>query len=839
MPCPCGTGARSGNARTAQPVKFYYRAMCPAGYLVRWPAVGGPGAAPAAPAATTLTAVAARTASLVRCVAIGCMAVQAVIWHGFYGAAPWRLAGPAAVAAWAAVVIVLLRRRRLAWQMAVIDSGAHVALALCAGLLVPPVMSGDTANWLYILMAAQLVVPAWFAPTAVFVPLALASGCAYWAGAVLEPEAGAGSSSPAAAGILLLAVAAVAWWGRRMLARRAAVADLALAEADRASCEQYVVLSRNTERREHERLLHDTVLNTLTALARGGKGGSRGVVGQCRHDVTLMEHALSDAGDPVTQVRPPPGGLLSGIEAIAGQMRARGLDVHVETVVGAPAVPAPVIAAMMHSVREALVNVANHAGTGEAWVEVSAWPPAARAADPGGLQVSVRDTGVGFDPAHVDPARLGLRRSIIERIAECGGQAIVTSAPGQGTVVSLRWIPPAEPGRGNAGDGAPAQRQAKSSRGGVVWAAYETELPRMAGAVAVIWQSALVIQVLVYLHDYRQPAVPVAVWLGMLAAAGWLVPRAFRGGLGGADAAIAIAVAVAAVVLIGWDRRAAGAAGTMDWSVAGTGWLLALVALSRPAWVWVLGAALVLAAHVLIAVHRLGVSPDELARLAATAYTVVVILVVFAALRVTVRTYAGMAARRAELASRSAAERAAAAAVREDRRSRLALLEMEALPLLRGIAGGTLDPADSEVRERCSRHAATLRRALSDRPLNAGPLLAELEPAFRAARARGVPMEVRVVGDPGHPPREVTGATLTAVGGVMSALPPHPVTLTVLASGEDVELYVTFDQPPQAAPDVRGLRRTVPTAAGWRASVDVDDSGAGCLEIRWRKTVPA
>jgi hypothetical protein len=47
---------------------------------------------------------------------------------------------------------------------------------------------------------------------------------------------------------------------------------------------------------------------------------------------------------------------------------------------------------------------------------------------------------------------------------------------------------------------------------------------------------------------------------------------------------------------------------------------------------------------------------------------------------------------RAALASKSPGERAAVAAVREDRRDRLALLELKALPLLRGIAEGTLDP---------------------------------------------------------------------------------------------------------------------------------------------------
>ncbi len=308
-----------------------------------------------------------------------------------------------------------------------------------------------------------------------------------------------------------MVIAVAAWSARRMLERSAAGTDVTLAQADRDAREQRVVLSRSTERREHERLLHDTVLNTLTALARPGRGcpgrsspgrGDRDeVVGRCRRDIALMEYALSDPAGPAQAAGRPYGGLLIGIEAAAIEMRGRGLDVHVQ-VAGAvekarvparvdassplaelapqrgveggsprgqighdPAVPpealvvpAPVAVAMSYAVREALANVVSHAGTSEAWVEVSLGPADGETGPgPGGdtgpdgedaalpsLQVTVRDAGAGFDPAHVDALRLGLRRSIIERITERGGRASIWSAPGQGTVVSLRWTASAQ-----------------------------------------------------------------------------------------------------------------------------------------------------------------------------------------------------------------------------------------------------------------------------------------------------------------------------------------------------------------------------------------------------------
>jgi hypothetical protein len=73
---------------------------------------------------------------------------------------------------------------------------------------------------------------------------------------------------------------------------------------------------------------------------------------------------------------------------------------------------------------------------------------------------------------------------------------------------------------------------------------------------------------------------------------------------------------------------------------------------------------------------------------------------------------------------------------------------------------------------------------------------------------------------------------------VIGALPPHPVMLTVLASGGDVELYVTFTEPLRAVPDVAQFGRDVPAAARWHATLTAEETGTGCLEISWRKAAP-
>jgi len=252
--------------------------------------------------------------------------------------------------------------------------------------------------------------------------------------------------------IILLIVVLVHTLGRRELYGRAAAADAALDQADHAASEQYAILSRNTERREHERLLHDTALNTLTALARTGGDDVAGAVNRCRRDVALIEGALGDPDELAPGSARPSGDLLGDVRAVVADMRSRGLNIHVDldavdlNTRGVSAVPARVSAAISNAAREALSNVAAHAGTGEAWVKVRLMALEGNAETPCRLQVIVRDKGAGFDLARVDQARLGLRRSIAERTADCGGQASIWSAPGQGAVVRMSWPASARPG---------------------------------------------------------------------------------------------------------------------------------------------------------------------------------------------------------------------------------------------------------------------------------------------------------------------------------------------------------------------------------------------------------
>jgi len=78
--------------------------------------------------------------------------------------------------------------------------------------------------------------------------------------------------------------------------------------------------------------------------------------------------------------------------------------------------------------REALANVVKHAGATTAWVTVEALLDR--------VVVEISDDGCGFDPASKHPGHFGLE-SMRSRAEEVGGMLIISSRPGQGTVVRV------------------------------------------------------------------------------------------------------------------------------------------------------------------------------------------------------------------------------------------------------------------------------------------------------------------------------------------------------------------------------------------------------------------
>jgi len=91
------------------------------------------------------------------------------------------------------------------------------------------------------------------------------------------------------------------------------------------------------------------------------------------------------------------------------------------------------IQALVRAAREAMVNAAKHSGADKIDVYAEVTDDL--------VEVFVRDRGHGFDLDTVPEDRMGVRGSILDRMARHGGRATIRSRPGDGTEVRLEIRP--------------------------------------------------------------------------------------------------------------------------------------------------------------------------------------------------------------------------------------------------------------------------------------------------------------------------------------------------------------------------------------------------------------
>jgi signal transduction histidine kinase len=189
------------------------------------------------------------------------------------------------------------------------------------------------------------------------------------------------------------------------------------------------------QRRQGARLLHDTVLATLTLLAHSGVGVSASALThQAGDDARLLrqlrlgstptpsssgQYALQPTSESVL------GNTLENVKQRFGRM---GLTVSWHGT-GQVLLPSDVLDAFLGSLAECLENVRRHAGVPEAHVTITD--------DDTTIRALVTDSGVGFDVSSIEEGRLGFKESVLGRLREVGGNARVFSAPGSGTTVVL------------------------------------------------------------------------------------------------------------------------------------------------------------------------------------------------------------------------------------------------------------------------------------------------------------------------------------------------------------------------------------------------------------------
>jgi signal transduction histidine kinase len=196
------------------------------------------------------------------------------------------------------------------------------------------------------------------------------------------------------------------------------------------------------QRRQSARLLHDTVLATLTLLAHSGVGVKPDALREQAGDDARLLRQLRLGTNPT----PPPEGepfvatatspipvpdepvLGTTLESVQQRFNRMGLKVHWHGT-GQVLLPSDVLDAFLLALAECLENVRRHSGVTEAHVTITEDDTIVRAL--------VTDSGVGFDINDVDDAKLGFSESVVARLRDVGGNARLFSAPGSGTTVVL------------------------------------------------------------------------------------------------------------------------------------------------------------------------------------------------------------------------------------------------------------------------------------------------------------------------------------------------------------------------------------------------------------------
>ena len=190
--------------------------------------------------------------------------------------------------------------------------------------------------------------------------------------------------------------------------------------------------ARAAERVRIAREVHDAISQHLFGLRMIAAGMRRADPGnqQARAIECISEEALRDMQALLIELRPASldgAGLARALQDICAAYHDR-LGVTVDADLDDVTVPAPVEHALLRITQEACVNAVRHGSARRLAVSMTR--------QNGHVELAVRDTGTGFDPA-APHAGSGLAH-IRDRVAELGGTVDIDSEPGRGAALTVR-----------------------------------------------------------------------------------------------------------------------------------------------------------------------------------------------------------------------------------------------------------------------------------------------------------------------------------------------------------------------------------------------------------------
>jgi signal transduction histidine kinase len=412
-----------------------------------------------------------------------------------------------------------------------------LAASLLVGMVTGPAAfpAGTAEPWLW-----WLVGPAGVAVALVFgirvsagYLVLLCGAHAWWrtlpAGGDLDPLTAASVGLYATVAALVIGAT-----GRGMVVAARAADDLSTA-VYRRELSEAVDRAVAEERSRLDRLIHDDVMTTMIAAAHAeDRDGVEDTAALARETLHKIDR-LPAEDDPLGTV---------AAEAFARLLHdtARRVSPSVEVTVDVPPalarhpVPVATAEAFLSAMREAVRNAGRHSGSADLRVGCAL---TRRPGAPGvELRVTVVDEGQGFDPGAVGAERLGIDLSIVRAVRAVGADAVVESAPGTGTRVSLV---------GSVPDGTTVRATPRPTAGEPLLPA---EFPA-ASLVRLMWV-ATAVEILRWLidPDGTDPVWPHAVAVPLLVLLCYLVfQRGARLVLPRAEAAGAVVLTVAICAL--------------------------------------------------------------------------------------------------------------------------------------------------------------------------------------------------------------------------------------------------------------------------------------------------
>jgi signal transduction histidine kinase len=304
---------------------------------------------------------------------------------------------------------------------------ADVVLTVASLLLVPAACTEQCApgmpHWILPPAMGSAIVAAGFLHHRQAVAAVGTLTVAYVLGSASGLDTSAGFGAVAHNSVSMIAFAALAALVVGHLRQSARELDAAGEAAREASASEAAARARLDERTLQYDRLHQTVLTTLSLIARGRLDHrTEEVRALAQRDADYLRGLVTAGFGPAAN-------LATALAEVVRDKQALGLQVHSQFH-DLREMPEPVELALTNAVREALTNVDKHAGTDEAWLTAIG--------DADGVIVRVVDRGRGFRPESVAKGR-GLLRELNHCMVEVGGVASVDSAPAQGTIVEVSW----------------------------------------------------------------------------------------------------------------------------------------------------------------------------------------------------------------------------------------------------------------------------------------------------------------------------------------------------------------------------------------------------------------